>query len=232
MAQLWKVRLPDGRVLTPGDWTAAEPLYSVVEVAAGSIQTLQAFSYGIGGVVPGSINQRASFITDTNLEGEGGKIPENEELVAYNLHVECFQIGTISTEDASGMPVSDPPEVSLADMLRLQRDLVIVTRIAAIKRYTQAPMGYFPAGMGVHRYTSGARNSGALVAQGAVTSTNGGVNVRDSRTFASPLYAGAGDVFGVDVIPAPGEVTNLSLVSTSRIRLRLFFEGYRRRPVA
>ena len=36
MAQLWKVRLPNGNVLTPGDWTTAEPLYSTVEVQAGA----------------------------------------------------------------------------------------------------------------------------------------------------------------------------------------------------
>lgn len=232
MSQLWKIRLPDGRVLTPGDWTSAEPLYSVVEVASGSIQTLQAFSYGKNGTIPGSPAQRNAQITDTNLEGEGGKIPENEELVAYNLHIEAFQVYAASETDASGMPVTDLPEVSLADMLRMQRDLVIVTRIAAIKRYTQAPMSYFPQAMGVNRYTAGARNAGALVAQGAVLGTNGGVSVQDRRTFASPLYAGPGDVFGVDVIPAPGQVTNLSVPTAGRIRLRLFFNGYRRRPVA
>ena len=86
--------------------------------------------------------------------------------------------------------------------------------------------------MGVNRFTSAARNAGADVANGAVIGTNGGVNVADGRTFASPLYAGPGDVFGVEVIPAFGEVQGLSLVAASRIRLRLFFEGYRRRPVA
>lgn len=232
MSQLWKIRLPDGRVLTPGDWTSAEPLYSTVEVASGAITTLSAFSYGKNGTVPGSVGQRNALITDTNLEGEGGKIPENEELVAYQLQIEAYQVGAVSTSDASGLPVTDLPEVSLADMLRLQRDLVIVTRIAAIKRYTQAPMGYFPAASGAWTFTSANRTVVSNAASGAILSNNGGTNVQDGRTFASPLYAGPGDVFSVDVVPGPGQVTDLSVPTTGRIRLRLFFNGYRRRPVA
>lgn len=232
MAQLWKIRLPDGRVLVPGDWTSADPLFSVAEIPSGSFQVLTAFSYGIGGTVPGSIGQRTAFANDTNLEGEGGKIPENEELVAYNLNIECFQIGPASDSDATGLPVTDPPDVSLADMLRLQRDLVIITKIAAIKEYTKAPMGYFPAATGTWAFTSGARTTASAGLAGAIVSNNGGSSVQDRRTFASPLYAGPSDVFAVDIVPGPGQVVDLSVPDDGRIRLRLFFNGYRRRPVA
>lgn len=232
MAQLWKIRLPDGRVLVPGDWTSSDPLFSVVEVPTGAFQVLTAFSYGVGGTVPGSVGNRPAKATDTNLEGEGGKIPENEELVAYNLNIEVFQIGAASDSDATGLPPTDPPDVSLADMLRLQRDLLIITKIAAIKQYTKAPMGFFPAATGVYVSTANARTTASLGVDGAIVGNNGGTSVQDRRTFASPLYAGPSDVFGVDVMPGPGQVTNLSIPAGGRMRLRLIFNGYRRRPVA
>lgn len=232
MAQLWKIRLPDGRVLTPGDWTSAEPLWSTIEIASGAIQPLQAFSYGKGGEVPGSIGPRRATWADTNLEGEGGKIPENEELIAYNMQIEAFQVGTATATDASGLPPSDPPDVSLADMLRLQRDLVVVTTIANIKKYTQAPMGYFPAATGVEFAMSSGRTATSGGASGMILGNNGSTSVPDVRTFASPLYAGPGDLFIVEFRPGPGQVTDLSVPTTGRIRLRTYCNGYRRRPVA
>ena len=36
----------------------------------------------------------------------------------------------------------------------------------------------------------------------------------------------------VDVRSGPGIVTNLNLAADSRMRLRIFLDGYRRRPVA
>lgn len=232
MAQLWKIRLPDGRVLVPGDWTSADPLFSTVEVPSGAFQVLSAFSYGVGGTVPGSPGSRKSQSNDTNLQGVGGKLPDNEELVAYNLQVEVFQIGTPSASDLTGLPVTDPPDVSLPDMLRMQRDLMIITKIAAIKRYTQAPMGFFPAATGTWASTAGALSVASGATLGPIVSNNGGTSVQDRRTFASPLYAGMSDVLSVDVMPGPGQVTGLSVTGTQRMRLRIYFNGYRRRPVA
>jgi hypothetical protein len=233
--QLWKIRLPDGRVLEPGDWTTAEPLYSTVEIASGPITNPVAFSYGRNGDVPGSFGPRKADIRDTNLPGEGGKIPENEELVIYSIHVEAFQI-TYQAQNPPNdvLPYADPPEVSLQDMLRLQRDIVLVTKIAAIKNYTFAPLSYFPQACGTFSYGSARRNTtGALAAAaGAVLGSNGGTNVQDQRLFASPLYVGPSDVFSIEFVIGPGEVTNLSVQDPNRIRLRTFLDGYRRRPVA
>ena len=69
MSQLLKIRLPDGRTLTPSDWCTAEPLWSTIEIATGNISVQEAFTYGIGGVVPGSVNNRQSSLIDTNLQG-------------------------------------------------------------------------------------------------------------------------------------------------------------------
>lgn len=230
MAQLWKIRLPDGKVLTPGDWTSAEPLYSTVEIGAGAFPVLTAFSYGRGAAIPGSVAQRRSSYADTNLEGEGARLPENEELIAYALSIEVFMIGVENAQSADVLNPADPPDVSLMNMLRLQRDLLVITRIAAVKEYTRQPLGIFAAGTGVNQVNSAAQNPTSQL--GYVASNNGGVQVCDSRQMASPLYVAGGESLAVDIRPGPGQVTGLNLATTSRMRLRIFFEGYRRRPVA
>lgn len=231
MAQLWKVRLPNGNILTPGDWTAAEPLWSVVEVRAGAFPLLTAFSYSRGGTVPGSIGPRDAIATDTNLQGEGNRLPENEELICFNLGVEVFKQGPAASVDA--FPDADEPGVPLPDMLRLQRDLVVEFKIAAVKDYTNAPLSYWPAGTGVASLYSGGRTrvSGGA-ATGEVVSYNGGVSRQDQREFASPLYVAGGESLSVDFRPARGEIQNLNLAANSRMYLRTYLDGYRRRPVA
>jgi hypothetical protein len=230
MAQLWKVRLPNGQTLIPGDWTSAEPLYSTVEIGPGSFPVLTAFSGGIGAEVPGSVGGRQATIGDTNLQGEGARLPEDEELIAYSISVEAFMIGADAGTDP--IPAPDAPDISLLNMLRAQRDLVVVTRIAYIKEYTRAPMSWFPAGTGTHQYNSGARTVVSGGTQGTVVGNNGGNSVSDARHMASPLYVAGGESLAVDFIPGPGSIQGLSLEDESRLRLRLYFEGYRKRPVA
>lgn len=227
MSQLWKIRLPNGKVLTPGDWTSAEPLYSTVEIGSGSFPVLTAFSYGRGAAVPGAVAQRPSTYADTNLEGEGNRLPENEELIAYSMAIEFFLIGAETGTNA--VPAAEAPDLSLTNVLRLQRDLLAIVRIAAIKEYTRQPVGYFAAGTGVLQHNSAARTN---LNVGYAVGNNGGVNAEDARQFASPLYVAGGESLAVDVKPGPGEVTGLDLTAGSRVRLRIFFEGYRRRPVA
>lgn len=234
MAQLWKIRLPNGQTLTPGDWTSAEDLYSTVEVGSGPFPVVTAFSYGRGASVPGSPTQRQSTYADTNLEGEGNRLPENEELIAYSLAIEVFLIGAEDAAVDAAIPPPNAPDISLLNMLRLQRDLIVLTRIAAVKEYTRQPLGVFAAGSGVFQYNSAAINP--ATGDGYVASNNGGESVCDSRQWASPLYVAGGESLAVDIRPGPGSVQGLNLIDVqgigSRARLRLFFEGYRRRPVA
>jgi hypothetical protein len=228
MAHLYKVRLDDGRVLSPGEWSSAKPLYSTVEFATGSVPVLTAYSYAKGGVVPGSASQRQATYNDTNLDGEGGRLPEYEEIIAYSLSIELFTVGA---EAADALPPCDAPDVSALNMARMQRDVLIITRIASVKEYTRQPLGWFPAGSGAQQWNSGAR-SDAAPTTGYLAGNNGGPNPCDMRQLASPLYIAGGETFGVDFKPAPGEVTDLALAAGARIRCRVFFEGYRRLPVA
>lgn len=230
MAQLWKIRLPNGKTLTPSDWTGAEPLYSTVELGSGPFPILTAFTFGLGGEVPGSPSTRAATLADTNLEGEGARLPENEELIAYSLAIECFMVGPEAGNDV--MPSVDAPDVSLANMLRLQRDVLVITRIAYVKEYTRAPLGWFAASTGVNQANAAARTAISGGQDGYMAANNGGVNVADARHLASPLYIAGGESIAVDIKPGPGSVTDLNLATNSRIRMRILFEGYRRRPVS
>jgi len=231
MAQLWKIRTPDGNVITPGDWTSAEPLWSTVEVGAGSFPVLTAFSYAQGGTVPGSVGPRDAILTDTNLQGSGNHLPENEELICFNVSVEVFKRGPAANVDA--FPDADNPGVPLPDMLRLQRDLAVEFKIANVKDYTNAPLSYWPAGTGVSSLYAGGRSKvSAGAATGEVVAYNGGTSRMDQRELASALYVAGGESMAIDVRPSRGEVQNLNLAPDSRMVLRFFLDGYRRRPVA
>lgn len=230
MAQLVSVKLPDGREYRPGDWTTAEPLYSTVEVGANAFPLLTAFSYSFGGTVPGSVGPREALISDTNLEGEGNRLPENEELIVYNLSVEVFKDGVES--DPTLFPDPENPEVPLPDMLRLQRDLLVIFRIANVKEYTRAPLGYFPAGTGVCYTTSGSVSRSTAGASGTARANNGGTSPADMRRMATPLHVAGGETLSVDIKAGPGQVQNLNLAAAARMRLRIYLDGYRRRPVA
>lgn len=234
MAQLWKIRLPNGRTLTPSDWTSAEPLYSTVEIGTGPFPVLTAFGYGQGGEVPGSPGARKANLADTNLEGEGGRLPENEELICYQIAVEFYMIGTEDPNNPDPIPAAEAPNVSLLNMLRLQRDILLVWRFSYNKEYMRAPIGYFPASSGTAYIHGGYRNAVAAGTTGGVIANNGGTDVCDMREFASPIYVGPGEAFAIDIKPGPGGVADLNLdpVTNSRIRARVLLEGYRRRPVA
>jgi len=230
MAQIIKIKLPNGQEYTPSDWTDAEPLWTTVEVGSGSFPVLTGFSFSFGGTVPGSVGPREALLSDTNLEGEGGRLPENEELITYSIAVEVFKTGV--ELDAALFPDAENPEVPLPDMLRLQRDLLVVTRIANVKEYTHTPLSYWPAASGIYYATSGSRSRATAGGTGTVRATNGGPNTQDMRSLASPLLVAGGESFAVDIKAGPGQVNALNLATDARMRLRIYMIGYRRRPVA
>jgi hypothetical protein len=231
MAQLESIRMPDGTVVKPGEWTSAVPLYSTIEIAAGPFPGLIAFSYGQGGPVPGSQGPRNSTLIDTNLQGEGGRLPENEELISYSLAIEVFKIGAALTTNE--FPDADVPGVPATDMLRLQRDMTVRFRVASVRDYTSTPISFWPAGTGVYYTISGGRSkvSGAAP-NGEIIGNNGSPSINGRRQLASPIYVGPGEQFGVDFIAGPGEVKNLNLATNARLRTRVDIDGLRRRPVA
>lgn len=249
MVQAIKVRLPDGRTVSPSDWTSA-PLFSTVEVASGSLQPLPAFSYGENGSVPGSVGPRPATQADTNMQGQGGILQENEELFLYALQVEVFQV-VASTEDyftGNEAWAPDPPEVSATNLLRLQRSTLLRTKIANTKDYGVNPLSFYPAAMGVHRTTGATRAQGAASTYDTAVFVgyHGGVNVLDQRSIATPHHVAPGEAFEVSLEFPYGSVTEPLPVQTgvvasdldfgadtdARLRVRIYAIGPRRRPVA
>lgn len=230
MAQISDIISPDGSSYRPEDWTSAEPLWSTVEVGAGSFPVLSAFSYSRGASIPGSPNNRPSTIRDTNLEGEGSMLPENETLIIFNMSCDVYKIGVAA--DTNVFPDPDEPEVPLPDMLRLQRDMNVFVRIAAVKDYTQSPLSYWPGGQGVAHMYSGAVSRAAGGLTGSVVAYNGSPSPQDVRTLAMPLKVAGGESFSVDFKPGPGQINGLNLATDSRLRIVVSLDGYRRRPVA
>ena len=234
MAQLVSVKLPNGKEYRPGDWTTAEPLYSTVEVGPNAFPVLTAFSSSFGGTVPGSVGPREALLSDTNLEGEGSRLPENEELIVYNISVEVFKDGV----EADGTLFPDPEDHPDAQAETPEqgeeaaRDLLVIFKIAFVKEYTRAPLSYFPAGTGVSYTTSGSVSRSTAGASGTARANNGGTSPQDMRTLASPLHVAGGESISVDIKAGPGQVTNLNLDAAARMRLRIYLDGYRRRPVA
>ena len=227
--QITKVRQPDGTVLRLADWTSSDPLYSTVEVAAGAFTVLQAFSYGLGGAVPGSATARNSDRLDTNLRGQGGKLPEDEALMLHGLAIEAFTVG-VQDGGAAYFPVDDP-HVSVLNMVRLQRDVIVTTRISAVKEYTRHPLSWFPVGSGVTEVNSLGLTDGGV--NGFAVANNGGDTPDDQRNFASPLLVQGGDPFTVDFTAGPGQVTGLDFQDEAgRIALRVTCNGPRKRPIA
>lgn len=232
MAQLDKVRLPNGNVVVPGDWGGGtRPLWSRVDIAAGPITPLVAYSYSKGGSIPGSVGPIVANDIDTNLQGEGGRLPENEEMIAMQLGISLFKSGP--ADNVNAFPDADPPGVPLPDMLRLQRDIVVQFRIASVKDYTEQPLSYFAPGMGVVSHYSGGRSKvSAGAPTGEVVSYNGYPSRMDGRQFGAPNYIAPGEIFNVTLTAGRGEVTGLNLAEDSRIIARHYLFGYRRTPVA
>jgi hypothetical protein len=230
MAQIVSIRMPDGSDYRPEDWTTAEPLWSTVEIGPGFFPLVKAFAYSRGAGVPGSPTNRTANWNDTNLEGQGGMLPENETLIIHNISCDVFKIGPAA--DLNVFPDAEQPEVPLPDMLRMQRDLNVNLEIAAVKDYTASPIGYWPAGQGVsHMYSGGlSRAAGGL--SGSVVATNGSPNTCDARYLGLPLGIQGGESFGVRFSCGPGEILGLNLAPTSRLRIRVFLDGRRKRPVA
>ena len=236
MAQAWKIRLPNGVTVRPGEWTST-PLYSTVEIDDGSIGTLKGFSYGIGGDVPGSDGPRRSNIGDTNLQGSGNVLAENEELLLYSLQIECFTMTGTSNDLTTAFTNADPPDMSALNMVRIQRDTIVVMKIANTKEYSREVFGWFPAATGVHNTFGAAVADAPDVGPNTeplLIGNNGGVNVWDNREFATPHHVAPGEAFEVALMFPSGSVSGLDLesISTARIRCRIFAAGYRKRPVA
>lgn len=232
MSQVYKVRLPDGTTVRPTEWSST-PFYSTVEFGTGNQTPLHAFSYGVGGPVPGSVGPRRSTDMDTNLDGSGSIMPENQELLLFSIMTSFFQRMSNQTNFFNGADIyaPDPPLVSAANLARIQHDVLLKLAIADTKDYADHPVGFFPAAMGVHMTLGAAQSQNNASMHAAF---NGGVNCYENRRFATPHRVGPGEAFEIILEFPTGSVSGLDFGADTgaRIIARIYADGYRKRPVA
>ena len=232
MAQVWNIKTPTGEIVRPGEWTSA-PIWSVVEAQATGNPTLKLYSYGIGGDVPGSPGPRVSNLNDTNMQGSGAILPENEEFLIYSLHLSLYTRGVEAVQTLQNL-FADSPDVELINVLLAQQDVLVTMSIANTKEYSREKLGYYAAAVGVNRTMGAARTTlNATVPE--LIGNNGGVSVWDGREFATPHHVAPGEAYEVAIrFPNGGAITGLKLGSDSDARLifRCYTEGYHKRPVA
>ncbi len=248
--QALSVRLADGRTVNPTDWTSA-PYYTTVEIAAGSLQPLPGYSYGVGGQVPGSPGQRLATKRDTNFRGPGGTLMENEEILLFALQMECYQILSDAATFYDGSQEAfapDVPEVSATNLMRVQRSTYVRLKIANTKTYSENVFSWYPAAMGLERTTGALRSQWSTYTNPELIGQNGNVSVGDSRQFATPHHINGGEAFEVTlefpfgsiIEPAsqptgstiPASLLNFGTDPDARIRVVIYAIGPRRRPVA
>lgn len=238
MAALDKIRLSDGTVLRPGDWTAS-PYYSSVDFTDdAAVSAVDAFSYGIGGDVPitSGASLRKATLADTNMQGGGGILAETEALLIYGLSIELIQGAADTTDFFTGGEVwaPDPPLLSATNVARIHEDVIVKLMIASTKNYFQAPIGFFPTARGVDFTLGSARSQGSGYAEGVLVGTNGGVSQGDQRLFATPHEVLPGEQFGVRFEFPRGAIRGLDFGADTGayVTARTFQIGLRLRPVA
>jgi hypothetical protein len=139
----------------------------------------------------------------------------------------------------------DPPLVSATNLVKLQRSTLVILKIANTKEYCRAPLGFFGAGMGIKSTLGSARafrDSGSLDTQTMFHAINGGTDAGDNREFATPHHVQPGEAFEVSlefpygaVVEPIGGANGLNFgtsATDARLRVRIFANGVRRRPVA
>lgn len=230
--QLISVRLPNGEDVDPSEWSDT-PLYSTVEFQLGvSISSVFFFSYGETGsvpITPATLTSRPANDADTNMQGQGSVLPENERLIIYSIQVEFYNLGIDGTAQDTAVT---PPDVSLESMLAIQRDTMGILHIASRKKeYCRAPIGYYATSKGVNRLMQ----PNAQI-QGAATSFqaayNSGITVGDQRTFATPHDVPGGTTFDFELNFPLGTVDIIGSSPGDVIRSRATLYGPRKRPVA
>lgn len=245
MSQALKIRLPDGRSVIPTDWTST-PLWSTVEIASGVLTPLDGFSYGLGGDVPGSLGPRRSTQRDTNFEGAGSILAENEELLLYSIQIQLTQVVSDLPDyfESNDPWVPDPPFVSATNLVKVQRSTMVVLKIANTKEYIRMPISFFGAAMGVAGTLGAARAAEAdalTYTEGVFIGQNGSSNAGGNRQFATPHRVGGGEAFAITLeFPYGGVLEpigntdglNFGTDTGARIRASIYAVGVRKRPVA
>lgn len=228
-----KVQLPDGTEVVIDEWLHY-PLFSTIQIGStggnGDSTNLRAFSYVQGMRVPSTTNvtgsTRLADARDTNMVKRGG-LNYDEAFILYAVTYEAFSL----TESVN--PGEDPflnapaPVLTAENLKRLQRDLLIEIIVGAQQQKPQlrSPFSFIGQSAGTKSYAStGLVGANVGFSQG----TGGGIDARNQRRLELPIYIESQQVSFMKVSSPIGTIVGLD----QQVRLRWYWDGLKRRPVA
>lgn len=234
-----KVQLPDGTEVVIDEWLHY-PLYSTIQIGVtqpvpgtfvGDSTNLRAFSYVQGMRVPSTtnapLNTRLADARDTNMVKRGG-LNYDEAFILYAITYETFALTESLQTDGDDTQSNAPAPVLTAENLkRLQRDLLIELIVGAQQQKPQlrAPFSFIGQSAGTKSFAStGSVGLSVAFSQG----TGGSIDARNQRRLELPIYIESQQVAFMKVSSPVGTITGLD----QAVRLRWYWDGLKRRPVA
>jgi len=220
------IRLPDGSELKLDEWLHY-PIYSTIEFAAASKFNLRAFTYVAGQTVPNQgVAPRTANDADTN-QTVRTRTNQDEAFVVYAITQEFFGL-TDATYVTTPGPVTHTiafaPAVSRHNMMVMQRDVLTELFVGANinKPQLRVPQSRLSQSIGpVIHGTASNTQPADLGTQGRVSSSN-------QWRLELPVYIESDRVFYVRVSTPTGAIADLN----QAIRMRVWLDGMKRRPVA
>ena len=237
-----KVTLPDGSSVVIDEWLHY-PLFSTIQLGtsggAGDSVNLRAFSYVQGQRVPSTTNVQAPENTrladarDTNMVKRGG-MNYDEAFILYALTFEHFALTDLYEPpvppDTRVPFLQAPVPVFTAENLRrLQRDVLVELIIGAQQQKPQlrAPMSYISQSVGTKSFAMQGNTAMGTVT-GFSAGNAGDVDARNQRRLELPIYIESQQVSFLKVTSPVGTIAGMD----QAVRLRWYWDGLKRRPVA
>lgn len=228
-----KVQLPDGTEVVIDEWLHY-PLFSTIQIGStggnGDSTNLRAFSYVQGMRVPSTTNvtggSRLADARDTNMVKRGG-LNYDEAFILYAITYETFALTASETTDEDTLLNAPAPVLTAENVKRLQRDLLIELIVGAQQQKPQlrAPFSFIGQSAGTKSFAS----TGSVgVDVGFTQGTGGGIDARNQRRLELPIYIESQQVAFMKVSSPIGTIAGLD----QQVRLRWYWDGLKRRPVA
>jgi len=219
------LRLNNGETIELDEWLSW-PLFSTVEFAKASRVKLPSFSYTVGQPVPrAGLAKRLADPSDTNMV-IAKKINHDEAFVAFSITYEAFGLSD-DLIAAGPAALALAPLISANTLKRMQAFMTLSFKVGTRQSKPQAaaPLAWFAQGAGpVIAASSGAVGVNANLSVG----TAGRPSPRNQRRFPMPIFVQSDRKISVDVETPRGPIPRLG----QDVRLRLYLDGIKRRPVA
>ena len=232
-----KVQLPDGSSVVIDEWLHY-PLFSTIQLGvsggAGDSVNLRAFSYVQGQRVPSTTNApnntRLADARDTNMVKRGG-MNYDEAFILYALTFEHFALTNLveGTGDPITLLTAPIPVFTAENLRRLQRDVLVELIIGAQQQKPQlrAPMSYIGQSVGTKSFAQMGNTTTATIT-GFSAGNAGDVDARNQRRLELPIYIESQQVSFLKVTSPVGTSAGMD----QAVRLRWYWDGLKRRPVA